>query len=48
MRPRTDRAVLRTCALMALTLALAACNPADDSMLGTREWDRIAVPAQAS
>ena len=48
MRPRTDRAVLRTCALMALTLALAACKPADDSMLGTLEWDRIAVPAEAS
>ena len=48
MRPRTDRAVLRTCALMALALALAACKPADDSMLGTLEWDRIAVPAEAS
>ena len=48
MRPRTDRAVLRTCALMALALALAACKPADDSLLGTLEWDRIAVPAEAS
>ena len=48
MRPRTDLVLLRTLALIALAVALAACKPADDSMLGTLEWDRIAVPAEAS
>ena len=39
----------RALALAALVLALTACKPAADAaLLGTLEWDRIAVPAEAS
>ena len=43
-----DRTARRT-ALLLVVSALAACRPTgEEPMLGTLEWDRIAVPAEAS
>ena len=44
-----DRPVRRALALVVLLVSLSACKPkSDDALLGTLEWDRIAVPAEAS
>lgn len=44
-----DRNTQRAAWALALAMLLAACKPAgEEPMLGTLEWDRIAVPAEAS
>ena len=44
-----DRNTRRASSALVLVALLAACKPAgEEPMLGTLEWDRIAVPAEAS